>query len=221
MFGKDWQDNLVVSQDTLKIKNGTNNPTILEGVRKKMAITVVQRLLVTQTKENGAAYLTINNSEYGKFTNDTLAAIKDFQEKKKITVDGIVGKQTFGKFFENNKNGITKQVSDNYKNLAGRLNASQSSINYVSNRNAKALTESNAGGNIGGRQPEGAGSVVEGTGNADYIIINGTKYPKVSSSDVRTAAFIARHPIAASKIGKVVSGKTNISTNAVRFSLKN
>ncbi len=39
-------------------------------------------------------------------------------------------------------------------------------------------------------------------------------------SKARTLGFMARHPVAAYKIGKVSKGSTNISTNAVRFSTR-
>jgi len=41
-----------------------------------------------------------------------------------------------------------------------------------------------------------------------------------AKDNTRTLGFIARHPIAGSKIGLVSSGSTNISTNAVRFSAR-
>lgn len=48
------------------------------------------------------------------------------------------------------------------------------------------------------------------------LVIDGTSNNS-SSSDIRTIAFVLNHPIAAGRIGEVVKGKTNISTNSQRF----
>lgn len=77
-----------------------------------------------QSKLNG--YGNYNLATDGKFGEKTLAAVKDYQQKNKLAVDGIVGKNTWGSLLGGAKNATTTAPTTNSNKMP---NVPQSTTN--------------------------------------------------------------------------------------------
>ena len=144
---------------------------------------------------------TLNNSGYnldvdGNFGSQTLDAVKDYQSKNNLTVDGMVGPQTSASLWGGTKTttGLDLTNGNTTNKSTMEMKAGDTGTKELLGGTTSNTTSTSTGTNATGSGSSASGATNTGGGQPTYTYIDPSQSPNVQAANDQLTAILAQQP---------------------------